>query len=268
MSRILKRPMFRKGGEVMEGIMTGIKPRQNYESGALAKAQDYNKILTAATQGASTGPDALTQFLLRTGQNLIGGQSAGGTKLQEIIGSTNEPMENYFKDLQRKAQQEKQIGLQAGMLGIKGQQGEDLAKLKRLGESKYLKEEPLSRVKRNYLDKYARLSQEYIKSGGYGNAPIQAIPKYQENLSDFNTYYRPNLENIKNFKGKNVAIFPHTTKKTDVSFNKDDMITGTLYYKPDQQNFMYERVIGDDGKPAIIIYNIRTGEILKDTSKG
>ena len=268
MSRILKRPMFRKGGEVMEGIMTGIKPRQNYQNGALAKAQNYKNILRAATQGASTGPDALTQFLLRTGQNLIGGESAGGTKLQEIVGSTNEPMENYFKDLQRKAQQEKSIGLQAGMLGIKGQQAIEAAKAKRLGESKYLKEEPLSRVKRNYLDKYARLSQEYIKSGGYGNAPIQAIPKYQENLSDFNTYYRPNLENIKNFKGKNVAIFPHTTKKTNVTFNKDDMVAGTLYYKPDQQNFMYERVIGDDGKPGIIIYDIRTGKILKDTSKG
>tara|TARA_R110002012_G_scaffold76778_1_gene194137 strand:+ start:465 stop:605 length:141 start_codon:yes stop_codon:yes gene_type:complete len=46
------------------------------------------------------------------------------------------------------------------------------------------------------------------------------------------------------------------------------MVAGTLYYKPDQQNFMYERVIGDDGKPGIIIYDIRTGKILKDTSKG
>ena len=128
MSRILKRPMFRKGGEVMEGIMTGIKPRQNYALGE--RVENYKNVLRAATQGASTGPDALTQFLLRTGQNLIGGQSAGGTKLQEIVGSTNEPMENYFKDLQRKAQQEKSIGLQAGMLGIKGQQAMDVARAK------------------------------------------------------------------------------------------------------------------------------------------
>ena len=82
--------MFRKGGEVMEGIMTGIKPRQNYKMVALGnRVENYRNVLRAATQGASTGPDALTQFLLRTGQNLIGGESAGGTKLQEIVGSTN-----------------------------------------------------------------------------------------------------------------------------------------------------------------------------------
>ena len=44
MSRILKRPMFRKGGEVMEGIMTGIKPRRNYAEGttALEKIEQSN----------------------------------------------------------------------------------------------------------------------------------------------------------------------------------------------------------------------------------
>ena len=30
MSRILKRPMFRKGGNVMEGVMTGIVDRENH----------------------------------------------------------------------------------------------------------------------------------------------------------------------------------------------------------------------------------------------
>jgi len=266
MSRILKRPMFRKGGEVMEGIMTGIKPRQNYS--LAGRVEGYKDVLRAATQGVSTSPDALTRFLLELGPSLALGESAGGTKLQEILGATQKPMQNYFASLDKKAQQEKSIGLQAGMLGIKGQQGEDLAKLKRLGESGYLKKEPLQRIKSNYLERYSKQTQDYIKSGGYGNAPIQAIPKYQENLSDFNTYYRPNLNKIKNFEGKNVAIFPHTTKKTNVTFNKEDMVAGTIYYKPDQKNFMYERVIDEDGTPSILIYNIKTGEILKDTSKG
>ena len=34
MSRNLKRLMFRKGGEVMEGIMTGIKPRKMFSLGS------------------------------------------------------------------------------------------------------------------------------------------------------------------------------------------------------------------------------------------
>ena len=35
--------MFRKGGEVMEGIMTGIKPRQNYNLGQ--RVQEYQNVL-------------------------------------------------------------------------------------------------------------------------------------------------------------------------------------------------------------------------------
>ena len=38
MSRTLKRPMFRKGGEAMEGIMTGIKPREMFQDKGVSNA--------------------------------------------------------------------------------------------------------------------------------------------------------------------------------------------------------------------------------------
>ena len=105
MSRTLKRPMFRKGGEVMEGIMTGIKPRKNYEDGTPKPNADpfaglkkqFNMIDELAGVGQSPLSDPLTQFLLGTGQRLIGGEAAGGTKLQEIVGATKQPLEVAIK---------------------------------------------------------------------------------------------------------------------------------------------------------------------------
>ena len=42
MSRILKRPMFRKGGEVMEGVMTGIKPREMFQDKGMSEEMFKN----------------------------------------------------------------------------------------------------------------------------------------------------------------------------------------------------------------------------------
>ena len=136
MSRILKRPMFRKGGEVMEGIMTGIKPRERFsEKGISDSMRDELKNIQSrvnlidAFSGAGASPlgDPLTQFLLQTGQNLIGGESAGGTKLQEIVGATKKPLDKAVKAQQVKDLSRRKIA--ASLLSKMG--GDDIAKIQR-----------------------------------------------------------------------------------------------------------------------------------------
>lgn len=90
----------------MEGIMTGIKPREMFEDKGMSNqmAQQLKNVqqrinLIDAISGAGASPLAnpLTQFLLQTGANLIGGAAAGGTKLQEIVGATKGPLDKAIK---------------------------------------------------------------------------------------------------------------------------------------------------------------------------
>jgi len=252
MSRILKRPMFRKGGEVMEGIMTGIKPRQNYSLGQ--RVENYKNVMRAATAGPSTGPDAITRFLLESGEKLIGGESAGGTKLQEIVGSTKDPMQNYFASLDKKAQQEKSIGLQGAILGIKGQQAIDIAKAK--AQNQFQKEFSPDRQEFELIKEFTKESKGFKKS-------LNQL--YAKPMAKFIAKTSKNLENIDAFKGKNVQRFPHSISGTKVQFNFDEMIPGTIYFRPDQQNSMFER---DPENQVIIQYNIFTGEKIKEIPIG
>ena len=252
MSRILKRPMFRKGGEVMEGIMTGIKPRQNYSLGQ--RVENYKNVMRAATAGPSTGPDAITRFLLESGEKLIGGESAGGTKLQEIVGSTKDPMQNYFASLDKKAQQEKSIGLQGAILGIKGQQAIDIAKAK--AQNQFQKEFSPSRQEFELVKEFTKESKGFKRS-------LKQL--YPQSMAKFIAKTSKNLENIDAFKGKNVQRFPHSISGTKVQFNFDEMIPGTIYFRPDQQNSMFER---DPENQVIIQYNIFTGEKIKEIPIG
>ena len=117
MSRILKRPMFRKGGEVMEGIMTGIKPRKMFSLGTkdqniVSDVRRKMNLIDFVSGGGSGLSDPLTQFLLTAGPDLVAGKAAGGSKLEEIIGGVKPGIDKAIKTQQLKDLSDRKLATQ------------------------------------------------------------------------------------------------------------------------------------------------------------
>jgi len=94
-SRALKRPMFRRGGQVNDGIMTGIVDREQKKVGDIAgRARELTPEL------ASLLEEFTPQTRLPIGQfglNLASGKFAGDGALQNIVGSAKGPYEQFVK---------------------------------------------------------------------------------------------------------------------------------------------------------------------------
>jgi hypothetical protein len=127
MSRVLKRPMFRKGGSVNEGIMTGIVDREQYQTGTpdpfigetdqfpyMAKPtasspqmnlpdlksmtkENIDLLLEAA--GDRGGYDPLTQFLLQYGP--AAAKQTGGGTFSNLIAAAEKPVASMIASKQK-----------------------------------------------------------------------------------------------------------------------------------------------------------------------
>jgi len=141
MSRIFKRPMFRKGGEVMEGIMTGIQPRRNYSDGKTREeiisgslenlsptSQGYAKsFMDLAKLGGTSNRDLLTNVLIQGGLRGMS-QTGGGGTLGNLAKAFEEPVAGALK--QRSANQ--QLDISGAMKGLDLGVQRDIAMVKNL----------------------------------------------------------------------------------------------------------------------------------------
>ena len=103
--RILKRPMFRKGGSTGQGIMTGLVDRTNMDVGGRAKELEktYREIL---------GRPDLDQLLITGGLNLLSGEGAGRGTLGEVATAFKKPTDDLFTDIRARNLAAKKMGIE------------------------------------------------------------------------------------------------------------------------------------------------------------
>ena len=124
MSKVFKRPMFRKGGQVNEGIMTGIVDRENHAEDPFVGGTDQFPYMTKPVEsspqmnlpdlktmtkenidllleaaGDRGGYDPLTQFLLQYGP--AAAKQTGGGTFSNLIAAAEKPVASMIASKQK-----------------------------------------------------------------------------------------------------------------------------------------------------------------------
>ena len=246
MSRILKRPMFRRGGEVGGGIMTGI--RQNFAEGKSAKERLLSEYEAYPVQSV----DPVAKFLISGGLRGLS-QTGGGGTLGNLAKAFEPATERLFEDIGAQDKARRDLAMVGTKMDIESEQAKNLALIKARAESKYQKEFSPERKQYELYNAYTD-----PKNKGFTTTVEQDFPRA---MSDYGSYmeqaFRQNKIDV-------IDVVPY--KKTGKAYNWefDKMIPGGLYFKPDTKK-LYQR---DAEKNILIEYDPYSFKKLRDIPLG
>ena len=212
MSRILKRPMFRIGGPVNDGIMSMAAPRKNYEDGSDYKTR-IDELKKIYRESAGPGPSRyndLGDMLISGGLNILSGKSAGKGTLGAVAESFKEPYAAFAKSGAGEDAFQRQLNLAAATQGVTSVDAERIARLKLKGdELKAIGSPPgLARVMTDYEkrtgEKVFPLPINPADPRGYTAKELSQIPPDQTFINNKGDFFKK-LES-----GKVVQINPNT----------------------------------------------------------
>ena len=242
MSRILKRPMFRRGGEVGGGIMTGI--RQNFAEAGSAR----DKLLEAYAAYPVQSVDPVAKLLISGGLRGLSTTGGGGT-LGNLAKAFQEPTERLFEDIGAQDKARRDLAMVGTKMDIESEQAQKLALIKAREESKYQKEFSAERKKYELYSAYTDPKNRSL---------IPTIQQdFAEAMSDYGSYmeeaFRQNKTNV-------ISVLPHKKRGNVYDWEFDKMIPGGLYFKPDTKK-LYQR---DAEKNILIEYDPYSFKKIRD----
>jgi len=179
MSKVFKRPMFRKGGNVNEGIMTGIVDREMHalsNPDGVGNQSARERILRAYEEQKVPTVDPLTQFLLDYGRTLSETRPSGGN-FTTLLKATGKPIENLTKNIGAIEKEKRKLGLEGEIIDI------EQANKRKLQEEKIKADQALLKMQlgakqttdfQTYLDQYQGSSVQAKNRAKFENENLEA----------------------------------------------------------------------------------------------
>ena len=190
MSRIFRRPMFRKGGGAnMNGIMSGIEDRQNYQDAGRVEelTKEYTSQLGANAE--DKGFDPLTTFLLQYGPQ-VAKQTGGGNLIGNLLLASEKPVQNIIENQAERRKYMRDLKAGATELAIK-QAGEESLLKKKLDAQEKLAQMELGAISttdfKDYLEQYQGSSVQAKNRADYENQGLEskAVQNFGESYEGF-----------------------------------------------------------------------------------
>ena len=124
MSITLKRPMFRRGGEVGGGITSGM--RENFEVGT----KPSERIKAVLDEYSAPAIDPINQLLIEGGLRGMS-QTGGGGTLGNLAMAFEKPTQNLFKNLSAQRKEKRDIALEGVIADIGQEQTDEANRIKK-----------------------------------------------------------------------------------------------------------------------------------------
>jgi hypothetical protein len=247
MARILRRPMFRKGGSTNEGIMHGLVNRRGYENGAFGKTARRTQADVYSLIKEMVPPPEAKFPMGQMGLNLISGQYAGDGLLQNVAGSAMDPYRTWTERDDARRDYDRKIKMAAAETGIKQAMTEAGSKDKigriattarDMVNAGYMN--PKTNKPYTYQEAFAKAYRDAETSPGetkpdrwhktYNKqdvGPGGVTSGVAENRADWVTYIRPNIP-INTYGGEVPTNYDRKTRDEVVAPEK--MTPGLVYW--------------------------------------